>query len=77
MTTATQTFADRAEAFINMAWDKGLTVYVSRPVAAAKIKPQPIDRRQEVLRRDAAGNVLFGYGKRVWKLCPDDHIAAR
>jgi hypothetical protein len=75
MTTDTA-FADKVEAFINNAWDKGLTVFVSRPIAAAKIKPLLHDQRATVLRR-AGNDIYFGYGKRCWKLCPADHIAAR
>jgi hypothetical protein len=75
MTTAT--FADRAEAFIHKAMDRGLTVYVSRPAAAAKIRALPKSERAKVIRRSTDGELLFGMGARTWKLCPADDIRAR
>lgn len=70
-------FADRAEKFINEAWDRGLTVYVSRPLGAAKIKARDAVDRTKVLRRSGDGALLFGFGARVWRLSVADHLAAR
>ena len=70
-------FGDRVEVFLNLAWDRGLTVYVSRPNAAAKISAKAAADRSKVISRNEFGDVLFGHGARVWRLSPADHIAAR